>query len=62
MNALQLALLGLGLAEQVLAAQAQIHLLLSKAEAEGRDVTDEEVAELKASRQALVAKLNALLG
>jgi hypothetical protein len=62
MNALNLALAGLSLAEQVLAAQSQIHILLTRAQAEGRDVTDEEVAEFKATRTALVAKLNALLG
>jgi hypothetical protein len=47
-NALNLALLGLALTEQILAAQAQIYAVVKQAQAEGRDVTDEEVAAAKA--------------
>jgi hypothetical protein len=47
-NALNLALLGLALTEQILAAQSQIYAVIKQAQAEGRDVTDEEVAQTKA--------------
>jgi hypothetical protein len=47
-NTLQLALLALTLTEQILAAQAQIYAVVKQAQAEGRDVTDEEVAAAKA--------------
>jgi hypothetical protein len=47
-NTLQLALLALTLTEQIVAAQAHIYAVIKQAQAEGRDVTDEEVAQTKA--------------
>ena len=54
-NALNLALLGLALTEQILAAQTQIYAVIKQAQAEGRDVTDEEVAQAKAIADAAYA-------
>ena len=61
MNAIALAMLLSELMLQFTEVSLNVHTILQRAQAEGRDVSDEELAQIKSARDVAVARFNAAL-